>query len=141
MKFKSVYHGEIKYSENQVITFKKGIPGFQELRQFVLVDLKENPMFKLLHSLEDEKLGFIVISPFLIKEDYEIELPNELVKSLNIEKKEEVIVYNTITLHTDYNKITTNLRAPFIININNGLGEQLILNNEKYKIKYPLVKE
>lgn len=141
MKFKSVYHGEIEYSENQVIAFKKGIPGFQELRKFILVDIKENPMFKLLHSLEDEKLGFIVVSPFSVKEDYEVKLPDELISALKIEKQEEVIVYNTVTLHTDYKKITTNLRAPFIININNGLGEQLILNNEEYKIKHPLVKE
>jgi flagellar assembly factor FliW len=34
--------------------------------------------------------------------------------------------------------ITTNLKAPIIINIKQKLGEQIILDNDKYKIKHPL---
>lgn len=141
MKFKSAYHGEIQYSEKEIITFNNGIPGFPGLSKYVLVDIEENPMFKVIHSLEDEKVSFIVVSPFLIKENYEIKLTEELIKGLEIEKPEDTLVYNTVTLNNDPKKITTNLRAPLVINTKNNLGEQLILNNEEYEVKHPLVKE
>ena len=51
------------------------------------------------------------------------------------------MVFNTVTLNSDPKKITTNLKAPIIINISNNLGEQIILDKEKYKIKHPLIKE
>lgn len=139
MKFKTIYHGEIEYDEKEIITFNKGIPGFPSLSKYVVLNIKENPMFKVIHSIEDEKVGFIVVSPFLIKEDYEVKLTEELIKGLKIEKPEDTLVYNTVTVNTDCKKITTNLRAPLVINIKNNLGEQLILNNEEYKIKHTLV--
>ena len=38
-------------------------------------------------------------------------------------------------------EITANLKAPVVINVNENLGEQVIIDKEKYKIKHPLVKE
>jgi flagellar assembly factor FliW len=51
------------------------------------------------------------------------------------------MVLNTVTIQSKVEEITTNLRAPIIINIREGLGEQIILENDKYKIKQPLFKE
>ena len=42
---------------------------------------------------------------------------------------------------SDIKKITANLKAPVVINVNENLGEQVIIDKEKYKIKHPLVKE
>ncbi|SHI43417.1 flagellar assembly factor FliW [Clostridium cavendishii DSM 21758] len=141
MNFKSLYHGILEYTEKDVIMFNRGIPGLEGLKKFTLVNISETEEFKLLHSLEDEALGFIVVSPFSVIKDYEIDIPEDIIERLSISKPEEVLIYNTVTLNEDSKKITTNLRAPLIININNNLGEQLILNNENYKVKHPLIKE
>ena len=42
MKFKTTCNGEIEYSEKDVLTFKKGIPGFTDLHNFVIVDIEDN---------------------------------------------------------------------------------------------------
>ena len=51
------------------------------------------------------------------------------------------MLLTTVTLNSDPKKITTNLRAPIAINNSNKLGEQIILENDKYEIKCPLIKE
>ncbi|WP_270562918.1 flagellar assembly protein FliW [Clostridium beijerinckii] len=139
MKFISKVHGEIEYDENNIITFNKGIPGFDELKTFVLVDLKEYKPFKLLQSLEDDEIALIVISPYDFFDDYEIILNEETIKNLKIEYQEQVTIVTTITLNSDVNKITTNLQGPIVINIFTNLGEQIILDNSKYMVKSPLL--
>lgn len=138
MKFISKIHGEIEYNEENMVTFDKGIPGFEDLKQYILVDLKDYEPFKLLQSLEDEYIGMIVTSPYDFFKDYEVNLNEEVIKSLKIKKEEEVLVITTVTFNSNPKTITTNLQGPIVINISNNLGEQIILDNSKYKIKEPL---
>lgn len=139
MELVSKVHGVMKYDENDVITFKKGIPGFEDYNKFVLLNIEGHEPFKLLHSLEDFELAFVLISPFDVKEDYEINLKEDIKKSLEIKDPNEVMLLTTVTLDSKVENITTNLCAPIIINVSNKLGEQMILDNNKYKIKQPLM--
>ena len=120
------------------ILFKKGILAFEELRKFRLDDIDNDEIFKVLQSEEDKDIGLVVVSPYAIKEDYEIDIPDEVVKSLEIEKPKDVMLLTTVTLNSQISKTTTNLRAPIVINIKKNLGEQIILPNEKYRIKHPI---
>ena len=83
----------------------------------------------------------IVTSPYEFFNDYEVKLNDEVIKSLNIKSEEEVLIITTVTLNSDPKKITTNLQGPIVINITQNLGEQIILDNSKYKVKEPLIKE
>jgi len=141
MKIQTKYHGTKEYNEDEVITFKKGIPGFEELTKFIIFQVEENEVFSILHSIEDEKLGFVVVSPFYVMENYELKLSDRIIEELKIENPDDVLVLNTVTLSSKMEDITTNLQAPLIINIQNKLGEQIIIDNGKYKIKHPLFKE
>ena len=139
MKFISKVHGEIQYEENNIITFNKGIPGFNELKKFILLDLKEYEPFKLLQSLENDEISLIVTSPYEFFKEYEIKLSEETIKNLKIDSSEQVMILTTVTLNSDVKKITTNLQGPIVINTSNNFGEQIVLDNSKYKVKSPLV--
>ena len=141
MKFVSKVHGEIDYNEENVITFNKGILGFAHLKKFIITELNEYEPFKLIHSLEDDEIGMIVVSPYEFYEDYEINLNEEIIENLSIKSPEEVMIITTVTLNSDPKKITTNLQGPIVINTVNNNGEQIIIDNSKYKIKEPLIKE
>ena len=141
MEFISKVHGKINYEEKNIITFKKGIPGFSELKKFVIVEMEDYEPFKLLHSLENSEVALIVTSPYEFYEDYEIKLKDETINNLNIKDPCEVMVISTVTLNSDVKKITMNLQGPIVINTSNNLGEQIIIDNSKYKVKTPLMKE
>lgn len=141
MQINTKFHGIRNYEEEDILFFKKGIPGFENLTKFIIFPAEENELFSILHSIENADVGFVIMSPFLVKEDYEFQLSDDKLMELNINSKDEIVVYTTVTLYTDIKKITTNLKAPIIINRKGKLGEQIILDKENYLIKYPLFKE
>ena len=120
------------------ILFEKGIPGFEDYKYFNVNIIKDNEKFYSIVSKEDDNIGFISISPFDIKKDYEIDLDDEVVKELEIKTEKDVLVLCLITLGKTLKDRTANLKAPIIINIKNNRGKQLILQDDKYKIKEPL---
>ncbi|MEW8992939.1 flagellar assembly protein FliW [Clostridium sp.] len=127
--------------DKNVITFNNGLPGFESLKTYVLEDIEGSEPFKMLKSIEDENIGFVTIVPFDFKVDYEVKLTEAVINSLKVEAPEDVLILNTVTLNSDIKKITTNLKAPIIINSKNNLGYQMILDRENYSIKHPLIKE
>lgn len=120
------------------ILFEKGIPGFEDYKYFNVNVIKDNEKFYSIVSKEDDNIGFISISPFEIKKDYEIDLDDKFVKELDIKSEKDVLVLCLITLGKTLKDSTANLKAPIIINIKNNRGKQLILQDDKYKIKESL---
>lgn len=138
MKINTKYHGVKEYKEEDIITFKKGLPGFENLKDFILFSVEENDLFSILHSIENEEVGLVVASPFSVVNDYEFKLSDNKIQELGIKSPEDVLVLNTVTLSSKVEDITANLKAPIIVNIKAKLGEQIILDNDGYKVKHPL---
>lgn len=120
------------------IIFEKGIPGFEDYKYFNVNPIKDSERFYSIVSKEDDNIGFISISPFDIKPDYEIDLDDEFIQDLEIKSEKDVLVLALITLGKTLKDSTANLKAPIIINIKNNRGRQLILQDDKYKIKEKL---
>ncbi|VYU41973.1 flagellar assembly protein FliW [Clostridium tertium] len=135
MEIISPIHGKITYKENEIITFEKGIPGFPNLKKYIIREALEDSPFSIIQSVEDKDIGFVIISPFVVKEDYEIKLSKEIINNLNIQNEEDVLLYSLVTLSEKVENITANLKAPLVININDKKGEQYILDKEEYEIK------
>ena len=141
MEVISPVHGKITYDENEIIKFEKTILGFDKSKRFILKDVNENDFFKILQSVDEPEVGFIVISPFEVENNYEINLNNEVINTLKIKEANNVLLYSLVTLNSKIEDITVNLKAPIVININNKKAQQFIIDKEKYKIKHTLVKE
>lgn len=141
MKLCTKYHGVREYEESDVITFNNGLPGFENLKKFIMFSMEENNIFSMLHSIENMEIGLVLVSPFYAMKDYEFKLEQHEIEELKIKDKADIIVLTTVCVNNDVKKITTNLKAPILINIKERIGKQLILDDEKYSIKYPLLRE
>ncbi|OBR95019.1 flagellar assembly factor FliW [Clostridium ragsdalei P11] len=115
MKLNTKYHGVLNYENEDILMFKKGIPGFENLRKFILVPAEENNLFYILHSIEDINIGIVVVSPFNVLKNYEFDLNEIKVCELNIKSKKDIIVVNTVNLSTKLENITVNLKAPIVM--------------------------
>lgn len=135
MEIVSPIHGTIMYKTDEIITFEKGVPGFQDLKKFVIKEVGEDSPFSILQSIEDKEIGFIVISPFLVNDKYEVNLSEEIANNLKIKAPEEVLLYSIVTLNSNINEITANLKAPIVISLNTKKAEQYIIDKDTYKIK------
>lgn len=141
MELVSPIHGKMIYEENEIICFEKGIPGFDNLKKYIIKEVGNESPFNILQSIEDNELGFIIISPFFIDEKYEIKLNDEVIKNLKLENPEDVLLYSIVTLNSKLEDTTANLKAPLVINIKNKKGEQYISDKEVYNIKEKVFKK
>ena len=139
MLIKTKHFGEIELSEDKVICFENGILGFEDYTKYTLLydnDDDERPDISWLQSLDEPTLAIPVVSPFLIKQDYNPEVDDELLKPLGEVTDENVVVLISVTVPADIEKITANLKAPFIINSDSRKGAQIIVENSDYEVKY-----
>lgn len=127
------------------IHFPQGVPGFQELRDFVISAQGEDSPFYVMQSVEDEKVGFVLVNPFEVYRNYEIRLPESAIELLGVEKPEDVTVYAFVTLRQPVEESTVNLLAPVVVHSGKSLGIQAVLMDERLSIREklfaPAVKE
>lgn len=133
MKIHTKFFGSVEIEEINIISFEEGIPGFEELSKFVIIDVEDNKNLKCLQSLENPDVCLLIMIPWQYFENYQIELTDKEIKELEIEKETDTLVYNIVTVRND--KVTANLLAPIIINVIKNKGRQIILQNKEYEIR------
>ena len=141
IKVKTTRFGDIEIDEKDVITLPAGIIGFPELKPYVLLDHEQDSPFKWLQSLDDGAIAFVLINPLLFKPDYLVEVNEAEVGDLEIEMEEDAVVSVIITMPSDPQKMTANLKAPLIFNLKNRKGRQVILNNSEYTTRHNIMEE
>ena len=130
--------GEQIVLKNGSVVFEKGFPGFEGLKKFELTSLEQVGFFNL-SSSEQEDISLLVVDPYIYFPNYEVEIDDSVMNRLNIKDANDVLILSVVTLNNDVEKITINLRAPIIVNINTGDSEQIILNREDYLVRQTLI--
>lgn len=120
------------------LNFNQRIIGFEDLQYFALEEMEYESPYYLLKSEEQDGIEFVVVSPFTVYSDYEFQLSEDLLQQLEVTEPEDVLVLSLITLQKPFVNSTINLLAPLVVNINKGIGMQLILNEFKYPVNAPL---
>lgn len=138
MKIETKNFGEIEFAEDGVINFSEGIPGFRELKRYIMINDEESP-FAYLQSIEDGNVSFIIINPYELKKDYTIEIKDQYVAALGGGSAEQFSVFVITTLVSNLEAATVNLLAPIIIQNETRQGMQVILENTKYTTRHKIV--
>ena len=142
MKLNTARFGEIEIEENRIFNFVMPIIGFDMLHKFIILDPNKDTLFKWLQSIEDPALAFPIISVSALNLDYTIDLPDNIVETLDIKNVESLLVMNMTSIPQENPKGTTiNLLAPLIFNLDNQNAAQVVLSGSGYDISYPMFKE
>lgn len=139
MLVKTKYFGEIDLDEEKVIIFEQGIMGFENYKKYtILYDVEDGDSGSIswLQSLEEASLAIPVINPLLVKPDYNPIVEDEILKSLGEVNEENIVILLTMTVPSDFTKMSVNLKAPFVINSDTKKGCQVIAENQDYQVKY-----
>lgn len=141
MNIDTKYHGVVEIKEIEVLTFEKGIPGFPLEKQFVMLPLSDDDVFYVMQSITTQDLAFVLTSPFNFFKEYDFDLEEPVVAELVLESENDVLVYSILTVQHPFEKTTANLQAPIIINSKNHRAKQVILHNDQYNTKHPIIKK
>lgn len=141
IKVKTSRFGEIEVDGKDVVELPAGLIGFPELKKYVLLDHDKDSPFKWLQSLDDGAIAFVLINPLLFKPDYTVEVTEAEVSDLKIENEDDAVISVIITMPSNPQKMTANLKAPLIFNLKNRMGKQVILNNSSYTTRHSIMEE
>jgi len=122
--------GKLEFDESIVYHFPNGLPGFEELHKFIVINDKDTEPLKWLLSVNELSIGFPILEIGQIDPELSSEIPEgELKFSTAL-----VIV----TLNRAPDPMTVNLKAPIILNNDTKTGKQIILNSDKYSSKHKI---
>ncbi|PZD97837.1 flagellar assembly protein FliW [Paenibacillus sambharensis] len=130
--------GVITVEEKDIFHFEVGIPGFEELSSFVVIQDSTEASFSYLQSVERPELSFFLIDPFAFFPAYDFELPETAVKDLKAESIEQLLVRTIVTVRDKLSNATTNLVAPIVLNMEERVGKQVILIQTDYTTRHNL---
>ena len=121
-----------------VIRLPGGLLGFEQAKSYVLLGCPEEAPFLRLQMNDEPKLTFLAIEPSLAVEDYQPDLSEEDTRFLALEKPEDAMLVNIVTLHRD-GTATVNLKGPIVVNRRTLIGRQIIpLNSSDYSLQHAL---
>jgi len=134
------------------LMFVRPLPGFGDLRRFVLVDLEppgdhdtegaESVLFEL-RSLEDPAVRFLVAAPAAFFPDYAFELDETECAALGLNSESDALVLVLLTVGHDTPDgtapTTANLLAPVVVNVGTRAAAQVILAGSDWPVRAAVV--
>ena len=138
MLVKTKFFGEVNLPEEKIITFDRGLIGLTDYKKFtILYDCeKEESNVSWLQCVEEPALALPVVKPWIVKEDYNPIVEDELLNHLGELTEDNLVLLLTMTVSADIKQMSVNLKAPIVINADTRKGAQIICENQDYEVKY-----
>lgn len=134
MRINTNRFGPIEVPDDKRITMERPILGFENLRQFCLIEIDDLRPFLWFQAVDDPHVAFMVVNPAIFFSDYSITInPNEIAE-LKVDDVATVETYVIVSIDSSSGKIFANLQGPILINNANQRAKQLVLVNSNYKV-------
>lgn len=143
--------GEISVDPSQIITFPRGIPGFEKCTKWILfheLDDKGNRTSGVvthLQSVDDEAVTLSVTEPVLFGFNYELVLSDSETAELKLEDPNDILVLTTLAVKNvvpqlgdklPLENMHANISAPILINSKARIGIQMKLVGRDSKVGF-----
>ena len=141
LEIRTTRYGEmetIQISEDAVLAFPEGVPGFERHRRFALLDDSKLAPFSWLQSLHDPLVGFLVVDPGMLMPDYEFDISDPDVELLDLDDPSAARVLSILVVPENVHAMTANLQAPLIVNPRKRIAKQVILTDERFPLRFPV---
>lgn len=129
MKLDTSRFGTIEIQSDDILFFRFGMFGFEDQQHWVLLSDAKNSAVAWLQSLKQADLAMPVVSPRRFVEEYQVKLDGRQIDLLNLQSEDQAYVLSIVSRHGP--DLTTNLRAPVVINLDRRLGCQVVTADDQ----------
>ena len=138
MLVKTKFFGEVDLPEEKIITLDRGLIGLADYKRYtILYDCeKEDANICWFQSVEEPTLALPIIKPWIVKEDYNPIVEDELLNHIGELTEDNLVLLLAMTVPQDIKEMSVNLKAPIIINADTRKGAQIICENQDYEVKH-----
>ena len=121
------------------LSFVRPLPGFADLRRFVLVELPADdggdPLLFELRSLEEPAVRFLCAAPTAFFPHYAFDLEEADWAALALRDAAEALVLVLLTIGHEASPTTANLLAPVVVNARTRAAAQVILSGSDWPVR------
>jgi flagellar assembly factor FliW len=139
MRFDTTRFGQINVKSEDIIIFPDGPLGFPDCTRFTFIDEDRAVPFRMLQSLDNPALAFVVVDPLISRQDYHFDVTREDLKLIKSDSTENLLVYCIVTMSRNIHEVTVNLQGPLVINPTHRLGHQFVLVDTEYTTREKLI--
>jgi len=129
--------GSIEVDEAKMIVFERGILGFPQHHNYVLIQPEYDATFYWLQCADAADLAFVVTDPLLFVPDYTIPIREETRNDLGLTTEEDMQVLVIVNKVQD--TLTANLQGPLVIHATTRRGAQIVISEKKYQTRHPIL--
>jgi flagellar assembly factor FliW len=134
------YFDALQYDPSSVIRFPAGLPGFEDERQFILIEEPQRRPLLFLQSLTVPDLCFTMLPIFVLSPDYILRMSPEDIDLIGLDPSRQprigVDVFCGVLLAMQDNEITANLLAPIVMNLASRIAVQAVQIEADYSHCY-----
>jgi flagellar assembly factor FliW len=138
MLIESTSFGELHISDQEILHFPHGLPGFPREKEFAFLPHDTDSPFAFLQSVADPDLTFTIVAPFDFFQDYSFDLDDQIAEELDITGDNPPEIWNIVTVPQNIAEMTTNLLAPVIVNRLTRQARQIVLEKTAYTTRHRL---
>ncbi len=132
MRIETTRFGLLEMDEKVFIHFPWGMPGFEQLKRYVLLEHRDGP-FQWLQSVDEPSVAFVVCSSEIMGIRYRV--PEERKKPLELTQDEDFLILNMVSFDNDQKLVRFHLRGPLLFNVSSRTAYQWSIDTrelEKY---------
>ncbi len=130
--------GTFDTKDSKLIEFPQGLPGFEDLHNFIILEVGQTKPIYWLQSTENKYIALPVILTFEILDDYYIDIRDNELDELFVQSQNDLLIMNVVVIPEPIDKMTVNLAAPIVINAVKGIGKQIIVDAKTMPIRMPI---
>ncbi|MCS6961035.1 MAG: flagellar assembly protein FliW [Deltaproteobacteria bacterium] len=135
---RSTRFGDLEIDAAKVIQVPSGLVGYGRPQLFVLFEYSQP--FHWLQSVDDPSLAFVVIDGLELARKFELQAPYGD-PDTDLQPEDEYAVILIVTLREPIDQSTVNLLAPIFVNMRNRRAVQVVYDDAREKVRYPLFGE
>jgi flagellar assembly factor FliW len=124
----------LQRSAPTVVYFDRGLPGYDGLRRWELVERDETRPLRWLRSVEQPQLALPVADPALLLAGYPPAIPSGVWSRLGEGSEGRSLCLVVVQLEAE--GASANLRAPLVIDPQTMRGEQVILDDGDWPVRF-----
>jgi flagellar assembly factor FliW len=140
MRIESTRFGTLEASDESLVTFPDGLIGLPGTL-YALISQREDSPFLWLQSVDEPWLALPVTTPWLFFPSYEVRVPDEDQRRLEIERPEDAAILCVIRAAERLEDFTANLIGPIVISRATRKARQIINEAGGYTVRQPLFTE
>ena len=137
------FFGEVDYMPESVFCFPDGLPGFEEEKEFLFLNVPESEPVLFLQSISMRNLCFVLVPILTLVPDFRIVLTPQESQVLELPGERAPIIgkdvlCGALVCADSKESLCANLMAPVVVNLWNRLGIQAIHPESGYSHRHPV---